>query len=402
MKLEGKNVSFLWACNSPYPGRIIPLFEKLSAQLKAGGVKSVSWVFPTQSAHRGWIDDIKKVDRVFFTNGDYSKAAGQLVQIFSEVAPDIIHTNFEAYGVPAVKALRCIGSKCKVVFHGHDWVRLKRTGPLALLKQIRFRLLMWRHYHWYGKNAYVVGVSPEVASVIGQCRSVSSLSIKQYDNETYKKLHYPGVMYRINGLVMDMFDDVTPVPLGEKNLTLPTFTAFVTQPERKGADVILCAADLLWKKGVKFKLILTYIRREWFDIFLKDRLGLTSMPEWLELKNAENNIAPLLERTSCFISAARGETMSLAIAEATYFLTPVIQSDIPGTYWNSKNPSAFLFKDGDYEDLANKMESFIQADKKELEEKCEVSKHNNEELLSPRSWCEDMVQLYERILGKSE
>lgn len=126
------------------------------------------------------------------------------------------------------------------------------------------------------------------------------------------------------------------------------------------------------------------------------------MPEWLELKKAENNIAPLLERTSCFISAARGETMSLAIAEATYFLTPVIQSDIPGTYWNSKNPSAFLFKDGDYEDLANKMESFIQADKKELEEKCEVSKHNNEELLSPRSWCEDMVQLYERILGKSE
>lgn len=37
MKLEGKNVAFLWACNSPYPGRIIPLLEKLSAQLKAGG-----------------------------------------------------------------------------------------------------------------------------------------------------------------------------------------------------------------------------------------------------------------------------------------------------------------------------------------------------------------------------
>ena len=54
------------------------------------------------------------------------------------------------------------------------------------------------------------------------------------------------------------------------------------------------------------------------------------------------------------------------------------------------------------QDLANKMESFIQADKKELEEKCEVSKHNNEELLSPRSWCEDMVKLYERILDKAE
>ena len=66
MKLEGKNVAFLWACNSPYPGRIIPLFEKLSAQLKAGGVKSVSWIFPTQSAHREWIDDIKKDDRVFY------------------------------------------------------------------------------------------------------------------------------------------------------------------------------------------------------------------------------------------------------------------------------------------------------------------------------------------------
>lgn len=46
MKLEGKNVAFLWACNSPYPGRIIPLFEKLSAQLKAGGGKIGKLDFP--------------------------------------------------------------------------------------------------------------------------------------------------------------------------------------------------------------------------------------------------------------------------------------------------------------------------------------------------------------------
>lgn len=46
MKLEGKNVAFLWACNSPYPGRIIPLFEKLSAQLKAGGGKIGELDFP--------------------------------------------------------------------------------------------------------------------------------------------------------------------------------------------------------------------------------------------------------------------------------------------------------------------------------------------------------------------
>lgn len=48
MKLEGKNVAFLWACNSPYPGRIIPLFEKLSAQLKLkrGGGKIGKLDFP--------------------------------------------------------------------------------------------------------------------------------------------------------------------------------------------------------------------------------------------------------------------------------------------------------------------------------------------------------------------
>ena len=402
MNLEGKNIVFLWAVDSPYPGRIIPLFEELSTKLKTGGVKSVSWIFPTPSVPRGWIDDIKKVDRVFFTDRDYSKTTGQLAQIFSEISPDIIHTNFEAYDVPAVKALRRIGSKCKVVFHGHDWVRLKRTGPLAWLKKIRFHLLMLRHYYWYGRNAYVVGVSPEVASVIGQFKCGGLLPVKQYDNETYKYLRYPGVMYRINGLVMDMFDDVKPVSLTEKHLALPTFTAFATQPERKGADVILYAADLLWKKGVRFKLVLTYIRRGWFDDFLRENLGMASVPEWLELKKAENNIAPLLERTSCFISAARGETMSLAIAEATYFLTPVIQSDIPGTYWNSKNPSAFLFKDGDPEDLANKMELIIQADQKVLEEKCEASKQNNEELLSPHSWCEDMTQLYEKILNNAK
>lgn len=50
--------------------------------------------------------------------------------------------------------------------------------------------------------------------------------------------------------------------------------------------------------------------------------------------------------------------MSMAIAEASIWGLPIIESDIIGTSWNRNNPSTFLFEAGNVEMLAEKRKYF--------------------------------------------
>lgn len=89
--------------------------------------------------------------------------------------------------------------------------------------------------------------------------------------------------------------------------------------------------------------------------------------------------------------------MSFAIAEATYFLKPVIQSDIPGTYWNSKNPSVLLFKNEDSRDLYEKMSSIMKLDKEKIARKCITTKERNKQLLNIDKWRDSIIDIYKTV-----
>jgi glycosyltransferase involved in cell wall biosynthesis len=86
--------------------------------------------------------------------------------------------------------------------------------------------------------------------------------------------------------------------------------------------------------------------------------------------------------------------MSTAIAEATLAGIPVIQSDIPGTYWNANNPSVFLFKSGNIDDLVTKMEMVIKSNRTQLIEDCRISRQNNLERLQIDTWCKKVLDSY--------
>ena len=103
--------------------------------------------------------------------------------------------------------------------------------------------------------------------------------------------------------------------------------------------------------------------------FVENRYG-GRIPEYIELVNQTSNIASLFEKSQCFISASLQETMSMAIAEASIYGLPVIQSDILGTWWNADNPSTFLFRVNDTNDLLKQMKCVMDYDEHLLDDMC--------------------------------
>lgn len=83
--------------------------------------------------------------------------------------------------------------------------------------------------------------------------------------------------------------------------------------------------------------------------------------------------------------------------QVSFYGIPVIQSDIPGTYWNSKNSSFMLFRSRDAKDLSVKMEQMMNADSIELQKKCEITKSKNEELLSLDTWVSKIIDCYHSL-----
>lgn len=87
----------------------------------------------------------------------------------------------------------------------------------------------------------------------------------------------------------------------------------------------------------------------------------------------------------------------MCVAEASISGLPVIQSNIPGTYWNSDTPSSYLFKVGDSDELAHRMEELINTDKNRLKEQCNISSEINKERLNINNWCKEIIYIYEKI-----
>ena len=89
--------------------------------------------------------------------------------------------------------------------------------------------------------------------------------------------------------------------------------------------------------------------------------------------------------------------MSTAVAEATLYKIPVIQSDIAGTYWNADRPSTWVFRNGDEEELAEKMWQVMCVEPEEMRKRCEETYRMNCGILSLDAWCAGVIAVYEKL-----
>ena len=148
------------------------------------------------------------------------------------------------------------------------------------------------------------------------------------------------------------------------------------------------------KQEFYFKIILTEgtDTRDIVSLFFKGK-----NPEWLKLVKQRDNIVELFEESSCFVSTSTAETFSYAIAEASIWGLPVIQSDIEGTLWNAGNPSSYLFKSLDVGDLVSKMEYVMDLDSVKLKEACAITQRNNLKDYTIDVWSDKIIRFYQII-----
>lgn len=392
MELNNKKITFVIAMICQYGGNLIPSLLYLSDYLTKNFNAKISWILPYQEEAE-WIKKIKSRYQVFYTHNPYDKTTDELYNILNQVEPDLVHTHFEVYDICVAKAIKRIDKEIKQVWHVHDIMSFSTKGQdKRLLRYLRRKIVYPLRYFWYGRNAYYIAVSHQMAAFVGHFRNHFLTTPPHYTNEELLTLKFPQVTTIINGMVESRLQEPKERKAENKCFTFLTFGGTF---RGKGIDIVLDAGKKLQETGEKFQILITKGRN--LEEQVRSFFGTGDIPEWVKIVPQAEDIASLFCSSDCYISASRGETMSFAIAEATYFLKPVIQSDIPGTYWNSKNPSVLLFKNEDSRDLYEKMSSIMKLDKEEIARKCITTKERNKQLLNIDKWRDSIINIYKTV-----
>jgi glycosyltransferase involved in cell wall biosynthesis len=172
-----------------------------------------------------------------------------------------------------------------------------------------------------------------------------------------------------------------------------TVLAFGGRNIQKRIDLLMQAADELNHEGCKLRVLLT----NGVDTMQVVSSVYSEMPSWLCVLEQTDDINSLFAQADCFVSTSVFETFSFAIAEASIYGLPVVQSDIAGTLWNARNPSTFLFQSGNVSDLKRALLEVMQTPLAELRKNCEVSRNVNVREYSLSAWCDKILSFIKKL-----
>lgn len=385
MNIRNKHIMIACCYEAEYGGNFIKMLYALAKRLEDEYETKVFFAFPEQS-EKVWLTELSSKFTVGYTCKPYSKSISDLYKLIATWQIDLVYTHFEGYDIPVAKAIRMTGRQIKMVWHLHDYISFDKTGlRLKFLRKVGTNLRLWLQYGWYGRNAYFVGVSAEVTNIACHYRNHFFSFPKLYSNVELQGLDFPRASVVLNGIDMSRLGEGY-VPQSDKF----SFISFGGESYSKGIPCILDAAHELSKQGYDFTFILTrgYTTSQLLDERYKGKL-----PKWLRVVEQTDNICKLFNQANCYISASLRETMSMGIAEASLFGLPIIQSDIPGTWWNTDTPSAFLFKLNDANDLVAKMKMVMDMPREEMKYLCSKSQEINNERLSMEKWSNKLIEI---------
>lgn len=392
MDLNDKNICFVVAYAAPYGGNFIKMLIALANALTERCGCKILFIFPVQK-DKEWLYMISQKYKVEFISSDVKTAEGELLKYFNDYRIDLIHTHFEKYDVAVAKSVRQSKQDIVQIWHIHDCLSFDKTGlSLPKIRKFFTNQRFWYQYGKWGKNAFFISVSKEMAHFVNHYRRHRFSYPKEFDDDVVSSEDLIRTEHVLNGIDTDrIHGDSTAKPKD----SLFTFLTFGGEALAKGIREILDACEKLTRKNIKLRLLITegYTTEK----LLVSRYG-DNLPEWVEVLNHTNDITSLYSQADCYISASKRETMSMAVAEASLIGLPVIQSDIPGTAWNAGNPSTFLFPMDDVGNLAEQMENVMNLTKSgEIWPLVTETKRRNQERLSMDKWVDKIIEIYQNI-----
>lgn len=393
MIMVEKNIAIASCYEAPYGGNFIKMLIALGKTLKNDYHCKIYFVFPEQTK-KEWLKELEHNFYVVYTKKPYNKATDDFVKLFREKNINLVHTHFEGYDIPVAKAVKKVNNNIKMVWHLHDNITVhKKNMSYPLLRTIKSHVTFALHFGYYGRKAFFVPVSMEVGNIENHYRNhIFTLPKEDLTIEQLNSIKLIRGQMVINGIDLSRIGKREPSKAKSDKGNL--FLTFGGHTIRKGIPTVLDAAELLQQDGYQFKIGIT--KGVGTENYINSRYP-NKLPDWLNLLEQTDDINSFFKEYSCFISAATKETMSMAIAEASIYGLPIIQSDIPGTWWNSQNSSTYLFHVGNAEELAEQMKNVIQADKEVLWTKCQETAEHNKGLLSLDNWCENIISIYSKV-----
>lgn len=365
MDLNGKTLLVISQLSSPFGGNFIPSLNAKANYLVSRFNMKIIFCFPSEACERSWFIDLgKKYNVIGIPHPD--EVATDLTEIIIQYNPDIIHTHFDGYDVPISIAVRELQHKAQVIWHLHNTLVYQ---PDFLRKTYQFFMFI-KKFSLNSKNVSVIGVSPEVLTF------ANKHNCGRFENTIVIK----------NGIVEDR------LVCEPSYHDIFTFGIIGGRNEQKRIDILLDALAFI-PSDLQYQVFI--IEGDVTDVLIKKKFRI--VPDNITVLPPLEEIAPFYKRIDCFISTSVHETFSCAVAEATFAGKAVIQSDIPGTMWNSENPSVFLFKNLDSKDLARKMEKVMRMDKTELQRACALTKIKNINNFGIEKWCEDVSAFYQKL-----
>lgn len=391
MKIENKNILIASGFSAPYGGNFISMLKALANILVSENKCKIIFIFPEQQ-EKQWLKELKENHIVILTKNNYKQTDKELLEILNYYSIDLVHTHFEVYDIPMMKAVRHSKRNIKVVWHLHDHLSLeKKHLSFSFLRKLKTHFSYWRHYGYYGAKAYFIGVSAEVTHIATHYKLGNIGFPKKFQSNNIEKT-FPSATVILNGI------DLSRIKAHRENNIFKTnttrFFSVGGESYSKGIGTILKAAEILHKDNFDFEIIITkgYTTNKLLTEFYGN-----CTPKWLKVIEQKEDISSLFSNADIYISASHYETMSMCIAEASIYGLPIIQSDIYGTSWNSNTPSTFLFRCGDFIDLAKQMKRLIEMDKNILKEKCKVTSTINKQRLDINRWCYKIINVYKLL-----
>ena len=146
--------------------------------------------------------------------------------------------------------------------------------------------------------------------------------------------------------------------------------------EQKDQITILKSAEILKKEKIKFKLLLMGrgIEKDNLKNFVKEK----KLNNFVKIVNFQKNPYKFIKKSDVFVLSSKYEGLPNVLLEAAVLKKFIISSDCPTgpreIILNGKG--GFLFKIGDFKDLANKIIKFKKSDKKIKNKKIEITYKN--------------------------
>lgn len=347
-----------------YRGNFIESLECLDEKLQANNIEMIYLFSCTKEKAPEWMLEMETHGKkLFFLTGNKRADRQLLKRIKKENRIDLVHAHF-LNGLQLRMLLQCFYfQRDRVLIHFHNHAH-KAEGIKKFIRSVLY------------KGTGLIGCSASV------CESIQ----REYDKNR---------IYRAdNGVYFERISSLKAAGHAEYGLSENSYKLLIFGFDfyRKGVDLAIRAIDQCRRSEKNLELLISSSQdTEKTTQYIREYWG--SVPEWVHVIPARNDVMMLYNLADIFLSPSREEGLPYSVVEAAYCQCDVIMSDIHEQA-DLKIPYGVWHKKEDADDLAKTI-SMVLDRKGQKQRDLGNVRQQLERDYSLEKWADQILKIYE-------